>query len=89
MTSSCVPLIQLHYVMIQAFVSSSESQHVVGHHIYTNVYGADPDLPEASEGDPRRLVPRQKWAWIYKYQHLYMPPLYGLLALKVIVEMKK
>lgn len=56
---------------------------MVGHHIYTNVFGADPDLPEEAEGDPRRLVHRQKWASMYRYQHLYLPPLYGILGLKV------
>lgn len=58
-------------------------QHVVGHHIYTNVFGADPDLPETTTGDLRRLVHRQRWSSLYKYQHIYMPPLYGLLGLKV------
>lgn len=58
-------------------------QHVVGHHVYTNVFGQDPDLPDMTTGDLRRLVDRQKYASIYKYQHLYMPPLYGLLGLKV------
>lgn len=58
-------------------------QHVVGHHIYTNVFGADPDLPETAEGDPRRLVHRQKYASFYRYQHIYLPPLYGILGLKV------
>ena len=58
-------------------------QHVVGHHIYTNVFGADPDLPETAEGDPRRLVHRQKYSSVYKYQHIYLPPLYGILGLKV------
>jgi len=57
-------------------------QHVIGHHIYTNVMGADPDLPYLKEGDLRFLVNRQVWKNSYKYQHLYMPPLYGLLAIK-------
>ncbi len=56
---------------------------MVGHHIYTNVFGADPDLPETAEGDLRRLVHRQKYASFYKYQHIYLPPLYGILGLKV------
>lgn len=34
-------------------------QHVVGHHVYTNVFLADPDLPATKEGDLRRLVDRQ------------------------------
>ncbi|KAF4032229.1 Fatty acid desaturase [Phytophthora infestans] len=39
------------------------NQHVVGHHIYTNV-----------------LLP------IYKFQHIYLPPLYGVLGLKFRVQ---
>ena len=66
-----------------AWFDGRSPQHVVGHHIYTNVFGADPDLPETAEGDPRRLVHRQKYASFYKYQHIYLPPLYGILGLKV------
>lgn len=58
------------------------NQHVIGHHVYTNVMGADPDLPVLRDGDPRRLVPEQVWRSFYKYQHIYLPPLYGILALK-------
>lgn len=61
---------------------SWRNQHVIGHHVYTNVMGSDPDLPEARDGDPRRLVPEQVWKSMYKYQHIYLPPLYGILALK-------
>lgn len=61
---------------------SWRNQHVIGHHVYTNVMGADPDLPSSTVGDPRRLVPEQLWMNIYAYQHLYLPVLYGLLALK-------
>jgi fatty acid desaturase len=61
---------------------SWQHQHVVGHHVYTNVYQADPDLPEGG-GDPRRLVSKQPWAWVYQFQWLYMPVLYGLLGLKM------
>jgi hypothetical protein len=32
--------------------------------------------------DPRRLVQRQKYKWLYRWQWLYLPPLYGVLALK-------
>lgn len=60
---------------------SWQHQHVVGHHIYTNVYMADPDVP--TDGDPRYVVPEQTWGWVYKFQHLYMPALYGLLGLKM------
>ncbi|CAN0463392.1 unnamed protein product [Ectocarpus sp. 12 AP-2014] len=69
-----------------ANLTSWHYQHVVGHHIYTNVFGADPDLPETAEGDPRRLVHRQKNASMYKYQHLYLPPLYGILGLKFRIQ---
>jgi fatty acid desaturase/predicted heme/steroid binding protein len=61
---------------------SWRNQHVIGHHIYTNVMGADPDLPVSRDGDPRRLVPEQVWKSMYRFQHLYLPPLYGILALK-------
>eukprot|EP00611_Tribonema_gayanum_P013836 TRINITY_DN25059_c0_g1_i1.p1 TRINITY_DN25059_c0_g1~~TRINITY_DN25059_c0_g1_i1.p1 ORF type:complete len:507 (-),score=108.53 TRINITY_DN25059_c0_g1_i1:413-1861(-) len=69
-----------------ANMTSWHYQHVVGHHIYTNVYQADPDLPVADEGDPRRLVDRQTWKPLYKYQHLYLPPLYGILGLKFRIQ---
>jgi len=61
-------------------------QHIVGHHQHTNVFMADPDLPIDRDGDMRRLVPQQKWAWVYKYQHIYLPVLYLLLAFKVHVQ---
>jgi len=61
-------------------------QHVIGHHIYTNIMGADPDLPVAREGDLRFLIKQQLWSHYYKYQHLYMPPLYGFLTIKVRLQ---
>jgi len=57
-------------------------QHVIGHHIYTNVYGADPDLGEVGVVDFRRITSTQKWLWFYKYQYIYAPFLYGLLSIK-------
>lgn len=42
-----------------ASLSSWLNQHVVGHHIYTNVAGVDPDLPINFDGDMRRIVDRQ------------------------------
>lgn len=42
-----------------ANMTSWHNQHVIGHHIYTNVFKCDPDLPDKQAGDPRRLVPRQ------------------------------
>jgi cytochrome b involved in lipid metabolism len=58
------------------------NQHIVGHHIYTNVIGADPDLPVNFKSDVRRIVERQLLRPIYQFQHLYLPPLYGVLAIK-------
>jgi len=65
-----------------ASVLSWYHQHVLGHHIYTNIMGIDPDMPFVLEGDLRFLVPQQKWKKLYKYQHIYMPILYGGLAIK-------
>lgn len=48
------------------------NQHTIGHHVYTNVMGADPDLPVVENGDVRRIAPFQRWASFYKYQHIYM-----------------
>lgn len=62
------------------------NQHVVGHHIYTNVAGADPDLPVDFESDVRRIVHRQVLLPIYKFQHIYLPPLYGVLGLKFRIQ---
>eukprot|EP00164_Ancoracysta_twista_P001933 GFYU01002542.1.p1 GENE.GFYU01002542.1~~GFYU01002542.1.p1 ORF type:complete len:541 (+),score=179.67 GFYU01002542.1:233-1855(+) len=69
-----------------ASLTSWHNQHVVGHHIYTNVFGSDPDLPVSISGDIRRLVSTQLWANFYKFQHLYMPIAYGLLGLKFRVQ---
>lgn len=65
-----------------ANLSSWLNQHVVGHHIYTNVAGVDPDLPVNFESDMRRIVDRQVLRPIYAWQHIYLPPLYGLLSIK-------
>jgi len=56
-------------------------QHVIGHHLYTNVQGADPDIGE-NEVDFRRVSPVQQWFWFYKFQHIYAPIVYGLLTFK-------
>eukprot|EP01060_Flectonema_neradi_P036128 TRINITY_DN6873_c4_g1_i1.p1 TRINITY_DN6873_c4_g1~~TRINITY_DN6873_c4_g1_i1.p1 ORF type:complete len:472 (+),score=75.60 TRINITY_DN6873_c4_g1_i1:81-1496(+) len=61
-------------------------QHVVGHHVWTNMFAADPDLPPAEEGDPRYLVKKQKWKALYKFQHIYLPIAYGVLGLKVRIS---
>lgn len=60
-------------------------QHAIGHHLYTNVRGADPDLGEGDH-DFRRVSPAQTWRPVYKYQHIYAPLLYGLLPFKARIQ---
>lgn len=69
-----------------ASIISWHHQHIVGHHVYTNVFGADPDLPLVKDGDLRRLVKKQSWAGVYRYQQWYLPVLYGALAIKFRVQ---
>lgn len=69
-----------------ACMISWHHQHTIGHHLYTNVHGVDPDLPVSLKGDPRRLVHKQEWTSIYKFQHVYLPVLYGVLGLKFRVQ---
>ncbi|EGC31437.1 hypothetical protein DICPUDRAFT_39933 [Dictyostelium purpureum] len=56
-------------------------QHVIGHHLYTNIRNADPDLGEG-EIDFRIVTPYQPRSWYHKYQHIYAPILYGLYSFK-------
>lgn len=56
-------------------------QHILGHHLFTNVRGADPDLGDA-DVDFRRISPHQPALWFHRYQYIYAPFLYGLLAFK-------
>ncbi|KAI0242515.1 hypothetical protein L0F63_001285 [Massospora cicadina] len=56
-------------------------QHMMGHHPYTNIPGADPDIA-TTDPDVRRIQPFQKWYGRYVGQEKYVPFLYGLLALK-------
>ncbi len=63
-----------------------QNQHVVGHHIYTNVQSIDPDLPTAANGDMRLITPQQNMAWFYRYQHIYLLPLYGLFTFKSRIQ---
>eukprot|EP01133_Synstelium_polycarpum_P017272 gene17272-20598_t len=60
-------------------------QHVIGHHLYTNVRGADPDVGEG-ELDFRVITPFQRREWYHAYQHIYAPMLYGLYAFKTRVQ---
>lgn len=57
-------------------------QHFLGHHPFTNVAEADPDVHTNDPVDFRRIKAEQPWYSHYRLQHLYAPVLYGLLATK-------
>lgn len=67
-------------------ITSWHHQHVLGHHIYTNIMGTDPDLPASLSGDLRYIVPRQVHQFVYSFQWIYMPVLYGLLSIKFRIQ---
>ena len=69
-----------------ASIASWHHQHILGHHVYTNVMGVDPDLPATREGDIRRVCEKQTWAAVYAWQHVYLCVLYGALALKFRIQ---
>jgi hypothetical protein len=69
-----------------ASMISWHHQHTVGHHLYTNIFQTDPDLPMATDGDVRRLVPRQAWSWVYRFQWMYLPILYGVLTMRFRIQ---
>jgi linoleoyl-CoA desaturase len=54
-------------------------KHVVFHHTYVNITGHDTDV---DLGVLARLTPHQKRLAFHRWQHLYLWPLYGLLAIK-------
>jgi linoleoyl-CoA desaturase len=51
-------------------------QHTLIHHSYTNIWGVDKDI---EIGFPARFAPQEKKYWFHRYQHIYLPVLYGLL----------
>lgn len=53
--------------------------HVRNHHSYPNVIGVDGDIARPSP--ILRLSPNTPWRPVYRYQHLYAPFLYLLMAL--------
>ena len=57
-------------------------QHVMGHHVYTNIDGHDPDIMTAAPELPdiRRIKENQYWLSYYFYQHLYCPLLYCFVS---------
>ena len=54
-------------------------KHAVFHHTYVNVTGHDTDI---DLGSLARLAPHQRRLAFHRWQHLYLWPLYGLLAIK-------
>jgi linoleoyl-CoA desaturase len=54
-------------------------KHSVFHHTYVNVAGHDTDIDLAPLA---RLTPQQARRGFHRWQHLYLWPLYGLLAIK-------
>jgi linoleoyl-CoA desaturase len=54
-------------------------KHGVIHHTYSNITGHDADIDLGAVG---RLTPHQRRLWFHRWQHLYLWPLYGLLAVK-------
>ena len=54
-------------------------KHVIFHHTYVNVTGHDTDI---DLGILARLTPHQARRPYHRWQHLYLWPLYGLLAIK-------
>jgi linoleoyl-CoA desaturase len=52
-------------------------KHVVYHHTYVNVYGEDTDIDVSSLV---RFTPHARRLKMQRYQHLYLWPLYGLMA---------
>jgi linoleoyl-CoA desaturase len=55
-------------------------KHVVFHHTYVNVAHHDPDINLGILG---RVTPHQTRLAFHRWQHLYLWPLYGLLAVKM------
>lgn len=54
-------------------------QHNVVHHSYANIHEHDADIDLSVFG---RLCPSQKRYWFHRWQHIYLWPLYGLVAIK-------
>jgi fatty acid desaturase len=58
-------------------------QHDYGHHSYTNIHDKDPDI-RVTDTDIRRVTKWQPWHKWHVGQHIYLPILYSLLALKSV-----
>lgn len=73
-------------VFAGASINSWMHQHVLSHHLYTNIGQVDSDLPLLTKGDIRRIAPHQLQAAVYRLQWLYLPLLYSLLGLKFRIQ---
>jgi linoleoyl-CoA desaturase len=62
--------------------SSWELKHNIGHHLYTNIHTKDIDCDTTPFF---RVSPHTDIRWWYKFQHLYIIPLYAILSLILIV----
>ena len=58
-----------------------KQQHVVGHHVFTNVNSEDPDVSLRTA----RLTPWQPHKAQHTLQHIYLAALYGLLSIKTVI----
>ncbi|PWR22650.1 fatty acid desaturase family protein [Zavarzinia aquatilis] len=53
-------------------------RHIASHHVFPNVSGSDIDI---DENPFLRLSPNQPWKRRFRFQHLYAPAIYALVAL--------
>ncbi|ORZ32396.1 delta5 fatty acid desaturase [Catenaria anguillulae PL171] len=60
-------------------------QHMLGHHPYTNIPNADPDIA-TNEPDVRRIKAVQPWYKHYLHQEWFVPVLYGVLSIKTRIQ---
>jgi linoleoyl-CoA desaturase len=58
-------------------------QHNGIHHANTNVVGIDTDIEQMPFA---RLAPEQPWKPWHRFQHIYMWPLYGFMAMRMLVS---
>jgi len=54
-------------------------KHVVFHHAYTNIEGADSDIDMGFFG---RMAPQQRLLWMHRFQQYYLWPLYGFMVIE-------
>lgn len=57
-------------------------QHVMSHHIFTNVEGFDSDI-DTSDMEFYRIKESQKYSTIYRFQSIYSPVLYFFLGISI------